>query len=140
MSSESKVFVDTVALLALANRDDELHDSCGRIWHDLMSGGSSLMVTSDWVLSEFLSGASRQPLRQAGCRIADRLLRSRRVTIVPATRDQWLRAFNLFRLRPDKEWSFVDCASILICEDQGIRDVLTSDRHFAQAGLSILLR
>ncbi|MEE9295888.1 MAG: PIN domain-containing protein [Phycisphaerae bacterium] len=140
MASASKVFVDTVALLALANLDDGLHELCSTIWRERLSAGSSSMVTSDWVLSEFLSGASRQPLRKAACRMVERLCRSSRVTIVPASRDQWMRAFDLYKGRPDKEWSLVDCVSILICKDQGVREVLTSDRHLMQAGLSALLR
>lgn len=133
------VFVDTVALLAVANRDDRFHDTVKGLWSELISAATGL-VTSDWVLSEFLSGASRRPLRQAACRIVERLRQSRITTIVPATRDAWLRAFDLYSSRPDKEWSFVDCASVLVCQDHGIADVPTANRQFTQAGFRALLR
>jgi len=133
------VFVDTSALLALANRDDALYDEARRVNRELAAAGCEL-VTSDWVLAELLGGAARSALRRAGCELIRRLQQSRRTTIIPATRSDWLRAFDLFSSRPDKEWSLVDCLSILICEERCIREVFTHDRHFAQAGLVVLMQ
>lgn len=132
-------FVDTSALLALANRDDALYETARQVNTRLKTSGYDL-VTSDWILTELLGGASRVGLRQAGCAIVRRLQQSRRTTIIPATHSDWLRAFDLYSSRSDKEWSLVDCLSILICEDRGIREVFTHDRHFAQTGLVVLMR
>jgi len=46
---------------------------------------------------------------------------------------------TLFRQRSDKDWSLTDCISILVATDLGIGQAFTTDRHFAQAGLAILL-
>jgi predicted nucleic acid-binding protein len=132
------VFVDTMALLALANRDDAHHDACRRALSDLARSCTPL-VTSDWVLAEFLNAACRLPLRAAALRIVERLRRSAGTTIVPANRADWVRTLEFFAARGDKEWSFVDCSSMLICADQEIQRVLTGDRHFAQAGYELLL-
>ncbi|CAG0966960.1 hypothetical protein PHYC_01036 [Phycisphaerales bacterium] len=59
--------------------------------------------------------------------------------VVPAEASAWLAALSLFRERPDKEWSLVDCSSILICREQGIQRILTADHHFTQAGFEVLL-
>jgi len=67
------------------------------------------------------------------------LRESKSFEIIEATHDQWAHGFDLFSERTDKEWSLVDCISILACEQRGLRQVLTSDRHFAQAGFEILL-
>ncbi len=40
----------------------------------------------------------------------------------------------------DKEWGFVDCTSILVAKDMGIKDVFSADHHFEQAGFNILLK
>lgn len=137
-ASQNSVFVDTVLLVGLANRDDQLHEECSRLWLEQLELGAEL-VTSDWVLSEFLGGAARVPLRKAAVRIVDKLTRSARVEIVPATRAWWIGAFEFYRDRPDKEWSFVDCSSILLCHERKIQSVLTQDRHFVQAGLTTLI-
>ncbi len=132
------VFVDTVALLALANRSDGLHSATCAVWDKLNTEHANL-VTSDWVLAEFLSGARRQPLRTAASEMVRRLRGSKRTNIVQADRNTWEETFTLYEDRPDKEWSFVDCSSILICQDNRISEVLTNDRHFRQAGLTTLL-
>ena len=72
-------------------------------------------------------------------RIVDGLRDSPLTTIVEATRADWDRAYRLFRVRKDKDWSFVDCTSIVLCAGLGVAEVLTHDHHFVQAGLRVLL-
>ncbi len=62
-----------------------------------------------------------------------------RSLVLPATHRDRVEAFELMRSRPDKSWSFVECASILACQRRSISRVFTHDRHFTQAGLRILL-
>ena len=132
------VLVDTTALLALVNRRDQYHEAARKVSAELAVARRELVV-SEWVLTEFLGGAARPPLRAAAIETVGRLRASRRVTVFPATTDGWRRSFELYCARTDKSWSLVDCASLLFCEHLGIQDVLTHDRHFAQAGLQILL-
>jgi predicted nucleic acid-binding protein len=49
------------------------------------------------------------------------------------------RGFDLFSKRPDKEWSLTDCISFVVMQEHGVTDALTTDRHFAQAGFTMLL-
>ena len=53
---------------------------------------------------------------------------------------QFREALDYYRARQDKEWSLVDCASILIMQTEGITEALTHDHHFEQAGFKVLLR
>lgn len=39
----------------------------------------------------------------------------------------------------DKAWSFTDCLSFVVMRDLGLREALTSDIHFEQAGFRRLL-
>lgn len=132
------VFVDTVALLALANRRDALHGKAVQILNQLAAESAELIV-SDWIFTEFLGGAAGQALRGAAVRIIARLRQSPHVRVLPATHADWREAFNLFRELTDKEWSLVDCASILFCRQEGVMEVFTHDHHFVQAGFRILL-
>lgn len=132
------VFIDTAALLALANKDDGLHGRAKAVRDELTRTGAPL-VTTEWVLTEFLGRAVKGPLRSAAIATIDRLRASRRVAIITATPDGWAAAFDLYRRRPDKEWSLVDRASMQICEARGIRRVFTHDHHFRQAGFETLL-
>ena len=44
------------------------------------------------------------------------------------------------RERPDKDWSLIDCISFVVMENEGIKDALTADQHFEQAGFRALFR
>jgi uncharacterized protein len=43
-------------------------------------------------------------------------------------------AVQLYRDRPDKNWSLTDCLSFLVMERRGLAEALTTDRDFEQAG------
>jgi uncharacterized protein len=46
----------------------------------------------------------------------------------------------MFAARSDKRWSLTDCISFVVMQERGLTEALTADRHFEQAGFSILLR
>ena len=50
------------------------------------------------------------------------------------------RAIELYINHADKEWSLTDCVSFLVMRDRGLREALTGDRHFEQAGFVALLK
>lgn len=136
--AEHEVFLDTSGLLALIRIRDELRDAALAAMERLSEARTPL-VTSEWVLTELLSAAARPPLRQASIQVANFLRASAHVTVIPATSRDWDIAYRLFQDRSDKEWSLVDCSSILACQSRGIRRVFTHDHHFEQAGFEILL-
>jgi predicted nucleic acid-binding protein len=59
--------------------------------------------------------------------------------IVPASSDLVDRGFELSSRRADKEWSLTDCISFAVMEEHGVREALTSDSHFEQAGFTMLM-
>ena len=62
------------------------------------------------------------------------------VVVVPIDRVLLMRAFALYRSRPDKEWRLIDCISFVVMEQRGIVEALAYDQHFVQAGFRALLR
>lgn len=48
-------------------------------------------------------------------------------------------AWTLLKARPDKHWTLTDCAGFVVMQQRGIRDALTTDHHFEQAGFTRLL-
>jgi predicted nucleic acid-binding protein len=49
------------------------------------------------------------------------------------------RALTLYEARKDKQWGLTDCISFVVMKEQGVETAATADRHFTQAGFSILL-
>ena len=48
------------------------------------------------------------------------------------------RALDLYEARPDKEYSLVDCMSMVVMRERGITHVLTNDHHFRQEGFTVV--
>jgi predicted nucleic acid-binding protein len=62
------------------------------------------------------------------------------VQIIPASTALMDEGLALFRARSDKRWGLTDCMSFVTMQQNGVRDALTSDHHFEQAGFRALLR
>jgi predicted nucleic acid-binding protein len=134
----NQVFLDTSALIALAVKSDEFHGRAVAVRSQLTESGARI-VTSQWVLVEFLNAMRFIGTRLVAANMVDALRHSGKTTIVPAGESDWQSSIGLYRERLDKEWSLVDCTSMLICRQLSINQVFTSDHHFTQAGFEILL-
>ena len=133
-----QIFVDTAALVALGNRQDDWHDQAVAVSRQLTLAGCRF-VTTDAVLLEVGNTFSRSQLKPVALRLIEAALRSSRWHCLEVDRTLIARGLDLFRQRSDKDWSLTDCISILVAKDLGIEQAFTTDRHFSQAGLSILL-
>jgi hypothetical protein len=62
-----------------------------------------------------------------------------RIEVIPHSGELNADAVHLFTDRSDKDWSLTDCLSFIVMERRNIRDALTADHHFEQAGLRAVL-
>ena len=136
--SRQEVFLDTTAMIALAVPADSLYKAATAVMAAL-SGDRCPLVTSDFVLLEFLNASSVPSRRSTAGTLTRNLLSTRTIEVVECSRQSLIEALELYESRPDKEWSIVDCSSMVICKQRGIRRVFTHDRHFRQAGMQVLL-
>jgi predicted nucleic acid-binding protein len=134
-----KLFADANYVIALLNPRDDLHAKTKSVSTGL---GQFRLVTSEMILAEVLAFYADKgaQLREAAANAAYRLCSDPNVTVVPQTSLQFQEALSYYRGRQDKEWSLVDCASILLMQSEGITEALTHDHHFEQAGFKALLR
>lgn len=133
-----QVFVDTAALVALGNKRDDWHDRALAVSRQLTLAGCRF-VTTDAVLLEVGNTFSNARFKAVALRLIETARRSPRWQCLPVERILLDRGLQLFRQRSDKDWSLTDCISILVAADLGIEQAFTTDRHFSQAGLKILL-
>ncbi|HYI13582.1 MAG TPA: PIN domain-containing protein [Thermoanaerobaculia bacterium] len=131
----SLYLVDTWYLIALLDRSEPGHRAAARLDASIPPRS---MVTHEGVLTELLAFYSGEGVRvrDLAARITRRALRE--YTVVPADRALFLRALERYERRPDKEYSLVDCMSMVLMEERGIRHVLTNDHHFTQAGFILV--
>jgi predicted nucleic acid-binding protein len=133
-----RVFADTGYWIALLTPQDALHKEAHRLFATL---AGVKIVTSDWVLIELLDGfATKGPhLRSLASDAVAALKKNPKVIVEPQIRNEFNEAFQLYRDRPDKDWSVTDCSSFLIMRRYEIDSALTHDKHFEQAGFNALL-
>ena len=128
-------FADTWFFVALIDRRDSHHARAMRL-----SGAISpqQLVTHDAVFTELLAMfADDGPGSRHNA--VDSVQRAMRASVViPSDHELFLAALNRYAGRPDKEWSQVDCMSMVVMELHGIQHVLTNDHHFAQAGFIVV--
>jgi hypothetical protein len=130
--------VDTAALLALSNADDDLNAAAVAVRNDIAQQGVR-MVTTDAVLTETASGLSGARVRHLAAPVIDAVRASAYFDVVHVDLNLWERGWVLFKARHDKEWSLVDCLSFVVMQDRGIIEAFTSDHHYQQAGFVCLL-
>ena|ERR1019366_334743 len=133
------VFADTFYWVALADFADSSHQRAVALTAER---ASSRIVTTDEVLTEYLSFFSTAPqaLRIEVAESVESILVTSVIRVIPQSRESFLAGLKLYRARPDKGYSLVDCISMQTTRKEGLTEVLTNDRHFEQEGFRALFR
>jgi predicted nucleic acid-binding protein len=127
------LFVDTAGWTMLADAADRQH-AAARAFRDRWLERGGVLVSSDFVMDETLTLLRMRLGLQAAERWWDQVQSSTRVRwewIDPARAES---ARHWFFRWQDKDFSFTDCASFVVMKQLRIREALTNDRHFVQAG------
>lgn len=133
------LFADTFYWIALADFADSAHQRALALTAEL---AGSRIVTTDEVLSEYLTFFSTAPevLRREVAESVEDVLSSSQIRVIPQSRESFLAGLQLYRARPDKRYSLVDCISMQTMRREGLTEALTNDRHFEQEGFRTLFR
>jgi predicted nucleic acid-binding protein len=136
------IFVDTWAWLALAYKKDPYHAIAVR-QHRALQQRRQSYVTTDYVLSEFITALFRAVSSSKAEQFVDRLFQlvnSGQYQLVFVSPGQFERAWQMRQRYRDKpDISFVDFTSMVVMQDLGIAEVFTGDAHFQQVGLGFRL-
>jgi predicted nucleic acid-binding protein len=136
---KNTVFVDTVAWLALVNKSEELHDAA-RLVRDQIIQQKAKLITTDFVVVEIANSLARLPLRGVARKLIDFIRTSDTVELVTISPELFEKAYQLYCSRDDKEWGLTDCTSFVVMEMMRMNRAFTADRHFEQAGFTVLLK
>jgi uncharacterized protein len=136
---DAEVFLDAAYLIALGVPEDQ-HRAQALEFFQMIQTARTRIVTHHGVLFEVGSSLSKRKFRPAAIQLLESIQNSSVVEIVPLTEKLARAAWDLFQRRPDKEWSWADCISFIVMRERGIRQALTTDEHFEQAGFTALLR
>jgi predicted nucleic acid-binding protein len=128
------VFADTFYWIDLTRSGDAAYARAEQISEDI--------VLTEEVLAEYLTFFCSWPeyLRREVASSVEAILADPAVRVIPQSHDSFVSGFELYKSRPDKGYSLVDCLSMQTMRKEQITEVLTHDRHFEQEGFRALFR
>ena len=129
-----RFFVDTSAWFAFANRTDSEHAAVRK----LLESFPGRLVTSSVVFDETVTLCLYRLGREAAIRVGDTLLSPGTVDLVRPTPGDESAAWELFRKRADKNYSFTDCVSFVLMNRLGIKQAAALDDDFRREGFEVL--
>ena len=93
------------------------------------------MILNDYVFDEMVTTLlSHSKSHRVAASAGESVRNSQTTEVLVVDRSTVDAAWKLFLGRPDKLWSFTDCVSFVTMKVQGLREVLTFDENFEQAG------
>jgi predicted nucleic acid-binding protein len=129
-------FVDASFLFAYVLTDD-VHHERARAWEHCVPGR---LLTTEYVLIELADGLAAPAVRDLAVDTLDAIRSRPGIAIISASTALMEEGLTLYRQHKDKRWSLTDCISFSVMRREGIRDALTTDHDFEQAGFRALLR
>ena len=130
----STVFADTFFYLALLRNTDRAH-------HRALAEArlTRTIVTTEFILLELGNACARAEDHADFLALVKGMRASVRLKIISLSSGLLERGLERMASRPDKNWSLTDCISFVVMEDEKIREALTADQHFEQAGFKAVL-
>ncbi len=132
------VFADACYWIAILHERDAQHEMALLLQSEFRWRHK---ITTEMVLVEVLNffGEFGARGRQLAVQMVRDLTADDTVEVIAQTSLQFWDAVDFYNARPDQEWGLVDCASFLLMTEKNIQEALTNDRHFTQAGFTILM-
>ena len=131
-------FADTSFWMALSRKRDQSNRHAVA-WNQFVIRTRSGIVTTEAVLWEWLNGLSDASTRGVAAEGYRRAHADACIEVVPFQPELIDSAVQLYRTRPDKNWSLNDCLSFGVMERRHLTEALTTDGHFEQAGLKVMM-
>jgi len=129
------VFLDTVGLLAVWDRNDQWHVAADRVFADLLRS-NRVLVTTPLIFIECGNAAARTPFRSRVDALRRSFLDDGR--LVEPTGDELDEAWSAYSRGLAGQAGIVDHVSFVVMRRFGLTQAFTSDAHFKAAGFETL--
>ncbi len=132
-----RVFLDTSYVLALELANDRYHEAARQHW-ERVKISLPLLVTTSYVLDEIVTFFNRIGHHAKAVAVGNTLLYSPSVQFIHVDEALFYESWAYFQQHQDKDYSLTDCISFVVMRNLGIAVAYTFDRHFVQAGFTIV--
>ena len=132
-----RIFGDTSAFFALVDKTERYHEKAIEMSNKIAKEKLEIVI-SDHILSETITLVRGKIGFRESLLIGKKLLDSKITTLVIINEKILNNAWDIFLKYSDKDFSFIDCISFAVMEQEGIDTAFTFDHHFEQIGFKIL--
>lgn len=128
-----RLFVDTSAWFAYANRKDPDHTAVRQVFRE----SDGRITTSNFIFDETISLCARRLGHATAVKVGSVLLDSGTVDLIRVTPEDEMAAWTLFCQRKDQRYSFTDCTSFALMRRLKIGTALALVDDFRIEGLQV---
>ena len=131
-----RLFLDTTAFVALEDQDDANHRKAIDFRQKIGLDETPFrkLYTSNYIIDETLTLLRIHCGHSIAVGFHKTLEASKLVTVLWITERVERDAWKIFEKQGDKDYSFTDCTSFALMEDEAIRNAFAFDHHFTQYG------
>jgi uncharacterized protein len=133
-----EIFVDTSGFFSLLSPSDASHKKAVEILNKARQT-NQLFITTDYVIDETATLLNARGIGHLAGILFDTVTATRVCRMEWMDHDRFAKTQTYFEKHSDHKWSFTDCFSFLIMKEFKLRNALTKDNHFKEAGFTPLL-
>jgi uncharacterized protein len=133
-----EIFVDTSGFFSLLSPRDDSHKDAVEILKKSQRT-HQLFVTTDYIIDETATLLNARGIGHFAGILFDSIKSSNVCRIEWMDRELFTKTQTCFEKHLDHAWSFTDCFSFLIMKELKLKNALTKDKHFKEAGYAPLL-
>lgn len=130
----SRIFIDTSAFLALEDESDQYHEMALQFREQVLRKRRYELITTSYILDETLTLIRFRISIKASIDFSKKIRKSKVVKIARVSREIEEKALDIFERYDDKDFSFTDCVSFVVMQENGIKEAFAFDEHFNQMG------
>ena len=137
MSFKNEIFIDTCVFYALISGNDQITKISKEILDELINEYNFKFFTSSCIKCETLTKLKK--IGVSYCNTFLDLVDELKCEVIDIDRNIKEKAMQIFWSYSDKQWSIIDCTSIVLITNKKLFYVFSADHHFSEAGLSPLI-
>jgi len=132
-----QIFVDTGAWIALADVNDQHHNSAKNLYV-LIQKKNIKLLTTDYIFDETVTWLHYKIGHDVACDWGNKILNSHMVDMIKVSDEYVYQAWKLFQKYHDQKFSFTDCISFVIMNLLEIDIVFAYDSHFSTMNFQLI--
>jgi predicted nucleic acid-binding protein len=127
-----QVVADTSGLYALVDRRDPHHTRAAAFLKN--HAAVEKLLVSNHVFDEIMTLVKARLGMQVALQLGLRLRNSRFVEMVVFSEAEEQETWRIFSRYTDKDWSYTDCACLVLARQRNLQQAFSFDQHFTQMG------